>query len=164
MKKIEITEQYFVKTVEEQKELMFRLAYNIMQNATDSEDIVAESICKAWEKRASLKSPAKLKNWMLRITINLAKNAIILRNRTKLVEDCQKYYINRTSEEKNVWELVKYLKEKESTVIILYYYSGFSVREISQILRVPEGTIKSRLSQARKHLKNLMQEDNTYEW
>ena len=49
MKKTGINEQYFVKTVEEEKDLMFRLAYNIMQNTADSEDVVAESICKAWE-------------------------------------------------------------------------------------------------------------------
>lgn len=156
MKKTGISEQYFVKTVEEEKDLMFRLAYNIMQNTADSEDVVAESICKAWEKRDSLKNPAKLRNWMLRITVNLAKNAVTIRNRTKLVEDCHEYYNSEPDEKTNIWELVRELKEKESTVIILYYYRGFSVKEIAQILHVPEGTVKSRLSQARKHLKDLM--------
>ncbi|RKI39240.1 RNA polymerase sigma factor [bacterium D16-51] len=156
MKKSEINEQYFVKIVEEEKDLMFRLAYNIMQNIADSEDVVAESICKAWEKRDSLKDPAKLRNWMLRITVNLAKNAVVIRNRTKLVEDCGEYYSSKPDEGTNVWELVGELKEKESTVITLYYYRGFSVKEIARILHVPEGTVKSRLSQARKHLKDLM--------
>lgn len=152
----EISEQYFVKIVEEEKDLMFRLAYNIMQNTADSEDVVAESICKAWEKRYSLKNPAKLRNWMLRITINLAKNMVSLRNRTKLVEDCQEYSNNETEDHKNIWESVRELKEKERTVIILYYYRGFSVKEIAQILRIPEGTVKSRLSKARNNLKKLM--------
>ena len=155
MDKTKITEEYFVKIVEEEKDLMFRLAYNIMQNTADSEDVVAESICKAWEKRASLKSPAKLRNWMLRITVNIAKNTVISRNRTKPVEDCQKYYKGKTDEKINIWELVGELKEKEGTVITLYYYRGFSVKEISKILHVPEGTVKSRLYKARKHLKDL---------
>lgn len=155
MDKTKITEEYFVKIVEEEKDLMFRLAYNIMQNTADSEDVVAESICKAWEKRASLKSPAKLRNWMLRITVNIAKNAVISRNRTKPVEDCQKYYKGKTDEKINIWELVGELKEKEGTVITLYYYRGFSVKEISNILHVPEGTVKSRLYKARKHLRDL---------
>ena len=156
MKKSEIDEQYFVKTVEEEKDLMFRLAYNIMRNTADSEDVVAESICKAWEKRDSLKNPAKLRNWMLRITVNLAKNAVKVRNRTKLVEDWEEYYRGGADTEPAIWELVRELKEKESTVIILYYYRGFSVKEIARILHIPEGTVKSRLSQARKHLKDLM--------
>ena len=156
MKKIELTEQYFVRIVEEEKDLMFRLAYNIMQNTADSEDVVAESICKAWEKRDSLKNPAKLRNWMLRITVNLAKNAVTIKNRTKLVEDCHEYYKSESDEKMNIWELVRELKEKESTVITLYYYKGFSVKEIARILRIPEGTVKSKLSQARKHLKDLM--------
>ena len=113
MDKTKINEEYFVKIVEEEKDLMFRLAYNIMQNTVDSEDVVAESICKACEKRASLKSPAKLRNWMLRITVNIAKNTVILRNRTKPVEDCQKYYKGKTDEKINIWELVGELKEKE---------------------------------------------------
>ena len=135
---------------------MFRLAYNIMQNTADSEDVVAESICKAWEKRNSLKNPVKLRNWMLRITVNLAKNAVSARNRTKLVENCQEYYNDEPEDKENIWELVGELKEKEKIVIILYYYRGFSVKEIAQILLIPEGTVKSRLSKAREHLKKLM--------
>lgn len=94
MKKLlknEISEQYFVKIVEEEKDLMLRLAYNILQNTTDSEDVVAESVLKAWEKRDSLRNPAKLRNWMIRITVNTAKNMISKRNRVKLVEDFQDY-------------------------------------------------------------------------
>lgn len=152
----EISEQYFVKIVEEEKDLMFRLAYNIMQNTADSEDVVAESICKAWEKRSSLKNPAKLRSWMIRITVNIAKNMISVKNRQKLVEDFQDYCDSEPEDKKNIWLLVRELKEKESTVIILFYYRGFSVKEIAQILHIPEGTVKSRLSSARNHLKKLI--------
>lgn len=42
-----VNAQYFTQVVEEEKDLLYRLAYNIMQNTTDSEDAVAEAICKA---------------------------------------------------------------------------------------------------------------------
>lgn len=135
MDKTKITEEYFVKIVEEEKDLMFRLAYNIMQNTADSEDVVAESICKACEKRASLKSPAKLRNWMLRITVNIAKNTVILRNRTKPVEDCQKYYKGKTDEKINIWELVGELKEKEGL------FPEKKIIEVSQKNKVKKGQL-----------------------
>ncbi len=150
-----VSEQYFVNIVQEEKDLMFRLAYNIMQNTVDAEDVVAESICKAWEKRKSLKNPDKMRNWILRIIINTAKNAVAVRNRIELVEDFPQY-CDEQENKNNIWDLVSELKEKERTVIILYYYRGFSVREVSKILHIPEGTVKSRLSNARNNLKKLM--------
>lgn len=156
LSKNKISEQYFVKIVEEEKDLMFRLAYNILQNTTDSEDVVAESVLKAWEKRDSLRNPAKLRNWMIRITVNTAKNMISKRNRMKLVENIQDYGEGESENKEDIWVLVRELKEKEKTVILLYYYRGFSVKEIADILHVPEGTVKSRLSKARKNLKKMM--------
>ena len=45
-------------------------------------------------------------------------------------------------------------------IVILYYFEDFSVKEISKIIKIPEGTVKSRLSRARKELeKALLAED-----
>ena len=53
-------------------------------------------------------------------------------------------------------EALSKLKEEYKEVTILYYYDGFSVKEISKILNLPQGTIKSRLSRARKKLETII--------
>ncbi len=159
MKKVknEISEEYFVEVVQQEKDLMFRLAYNIVQNVTDAEDAVADSICKAWEKKDRLKSSEKLRSWILRITINTSKSLYSKRKRVKPVDDFEKYYDEVIQmEETSMWSLVTELGEKERTVTILYYYREFSVKEIAEILKIPTGTVKSRLSSARKKLRKMM--------
>lgn len=60
--------------------------------------------------------------------------------------------------EDDVWELVLSLKKELSTVVILYYAQGYRVNEISRIMRIPPGTVKSRLSKARALLKKRLEE------
>lgn len=55
-----------------------------------------------------------------------------------------------------MWEAVLTLDEEYGKVVILYYYEGFSTKEIARILHIPEGTVKSRLSRARSKLKQII--------
>ncbi len=55
-----------------------------------------------------------------------------------------------------MWEAVLMLDEEYGKVVILYYYEGFSTKEIAKILHIPEGTVKSRLSRARSKLQQII--------
>ncbi len=55
-----------------------------------------------------------------------------------------------------MWEAVLTLDEEYGKVVILYYYEGFSTKEIAKILHIPEGTVKSRLSRARSKLQQII--------
>ena len=55
---------------------------------------------------------------------------------------------------------IKKLDEELSTLVILYYFEEFSIKEISEIQKLPEGTIKSRLSRARKKLEDIFLKEN----
>lgn len=151
-----VNAQYFTQVVEEEKDLLYRLAYNIMQNTADSEDAVAEAICKAWESRKKLRKPENFRSWLIRITINTAKNMTIKRNHMRPVDDIEPYCQNQQEVSGDIWYCLEQLKQKERIVVILYYYKGFSVKEIAGILRIPEGTVKSRLSKARENLRKLI--------
>ena len=62
-------------------------------------------------------------------------------------------------DEYGIKDAMKYLNEDLKLIIILYYYDDYSVKEISQIINIPEGTVKSRLSKAREILKQKLEKE-----
>ena len=62
-------------------------------------------------------------------------------------------------DEYGIKDAMKYLNEDLKLIMILYYYDNYSVKEISQIINIPEGTVKSRLSKAREVLKQKLDKE-----
>ena len=60
-------------------------------------------------------------------------------------------------EKHELWDVVMELKSVHREVIVLYFYERFTVKEISAVLRVPEGTVKSRLSRGKKQLRKALE-------
>lgn len=166
MKKNRVTETLFVEHVEQQKDNMFRLAYSILRNTAAAEDAVSEAVLKAWEKRNSLRDVEKIKYWLLKIVFNVSKTMVVKRKREKLVGDMVSYADRsipsatlHIEQKIDIWQIVMALKEEYRIVIIMYYYSDLTVKEISSMLRIPEGTVKNRLFRAREILKTLWSEE-----
>lgn len=137
------------------KQEMFLLALSIMGNYHDAEDVVAETMLKAYEKIGSLKSREKFKFWLMQILVNNARMMLRKNKHTFCVEDAE-IKSDIPPNTSNVWEAVLSLEEELKTVVVLYYYQGFKINEIAKMTRVPSGTVKSRLSRSREKLKYLM--------
>lgn len=162
MCKNRITRERFTAVVEETMDIMYRLSYGILNNVTDAEDAVAQSLLKAWEKLDHLKKEEQLRSWMIRIVINTSKSMLFRRGR-EVSFDQEKLtagLIQEGPQETSLWSQVRELKETHRVVLLLYYYEGYSVKEIAGMLRVPEGTVKSRLARAREELGQIIVEDS----
>ena len=103
------------------------------------------------------------KTWLIRILINECnkihrqnKKIIYLENynQTDLV-------YNDKYDDFGVRQAIKKLDEDLKTMVILYYFEDFNIKEISEIQKLPEGTVKSRLSRARKKLESIFLDENT---
>ena len=116
----------------------------------------AEALCKAWERREQLRSPDKMRSWVAKITVNTALSMIQKRKREELVESMDDYPTNKASgyPHSGIWHEIESLAEQDRTLVYLYYIYGFSQKEISAILNIPTGTVKSRLYTVRQKLKN----------
>lgn len=68
-------------------------------------------------------------------------------------------YYERYSEESDLESVLKQIENDLKTVTVLYYYDDLSVNEISEILNIPEGTVKSRLSRARNKIYEILKEE-----
>ena len=152
-----ITKERFTVAVQESKDLLFRLSYGILKNKADAEDAVAETLVRAWERHCQLRDEKKIQKWMIQIVINISKEMFIARERVVFLgdKDISEYAkeVQSQQKKKNIWMLVMEMDEAFRNILLLYYYGGYSVKEIARILHVAKGTVKSRLSRAREELK-----------
>ncbi len=135
---------------------MYRLSFAMLKNEADAQDAVSETIVRAFERRNQLKDKEKLKPWLMKILVNVSKTLLKNRQRLVLLDDTAQMDSPITDSPDELWELVMQLEEEFRAVVVLYYYQCFSTKEISWMMKVPEGTVKSRLARAREKLKVLI--------
>ena len=143
--------------LEYQKE-MYVLAYSILKNQADAQDAVSECIVRAFENRTSLRKRTSARSWLMKILINVSRSAITKRQKVVLFADPEQYEQEPETAEDHLWSVILELPENVRVVMVLYYYEGFSVREISTLLDIPEGTTKTRLSSGRKQLEKWIED------
>ncbi len=147
---------------------LYRVSKSILKNDADCEDAVSEAIVKAFGNLASLKKDKHAKTWLTRILINECFHIRKQRKKVTLLSEEDAWVLERREENSgNLLEVERYselyhfigkLKENQRLAVILYYYEGYSVKEIASIMEVTQGTVKSRLGRARKILKQYLEE------
>ena len=144
--------QKLEQTIEKYSNMVYRLAMARTRNVETSEDIYQEVFLRLAKKMPDFESEEHTKAWLIRVTINCTKtmlNTSFLRHRTDLDENMK----FETPEQHEIYYAVLKLPIKYRTVIHLYYYENYSIKEISKILKMKENTVKSQLARAREQLK-----------
>lgn len=147
----------FVRIIENNKASMYRVAVSILNNEQDVEDAFQNTIIKAYEGIVSLKKNQYFKTWLIRILINEC-NAIFRSNK-KIVH--VEEFDDKASNDFSNLELtnaVNSLDEDLRVVITLFYFEDIPQKDIANILSIPEGTVRSRLSRARNKLYEMLKE------
>ena len=148
----------FERNIREYAPNMYRLALAMLHNRQDAEDAVSEAVLIAYEKRHTLRDRNRFKPWIMQIMANEARRIYGKNRRITPMEDMEAYMPSFRDENHELWDVVMQLETAHREVIMLYFYERFSIKEIGRILRVPEGTVKSRLSRAKKALKEMLEE------
>lgn len=144
----------FKRLIEENKKYLFNIAISILGNEEDAGDAIGETIIKAYESIKKLREPKFFKTWITRILINESKKILISRCKVLSIEDYKEEQENSYSDKENIdlKNALKKLSKGHYNVIMLFYYNDLKINEIAEILNVPEGTVKSRLSNAKNKL------------
>lgn len=146
------------------KDRVFRTAYSILGDSGEAEDIVQEVFVKVYRSGGFLHpEKGKFEAWLHRLTVNQCissrrKKKHLLLSVERLEEDgfelpednCaspEKLLIKKEESEK-VWRALRSLDKRHRTVLALRYFDDLSYDEIAQVLKIPLGTVKSRLSSA----------------
>ncbi|MGN0461393.1 MAG: RNA polymerase sigma factor [Ruminococcus sp.] len=150
-----MTKEKFTRLVLESEETLYKVSMSMLRNEKDCEDAVQTAILTSYEKLNTLKNEEYFKTWIVRILINTCNKQLNSRKKIVDIKDYQNttQTSNFSPEELEVRLAVEKLPLKIRQVVVLYYTEGFSVRDIKAILKIPEGTVKSRLSKGRELLK-----------
>jgi RNA polymerase sigma-70 factor, ECF subfamily len=142
--------------------LAFRVAYAVLRQREDAEDIAQEAAVRAYRSFTSLRSRDRFRAWLVRIAWRLAldrRKSERRRGARELVassappapRNAEDIAAGRQTEER-VWEAVDGLPEKLRIVVVLSAIEGHGMRETAVLLGLAEGTVKSRLHEARRRL------------
>jgi RNA polymerase sigma-70 factor (ECF subfamily) len=138
----------------------YRLAYSIVKNSYDAQDVVQESITKAFSSKKSLKEPDYIKTWFYRIEVNTALD--FLRKRNKTVPSDEDMLAGQDSgeyDEYQNFDLQKALDElpvNYRSVVILRYFEDLKIEEVAEVLNENVNTVKTRLYKALQKLRITM--------
>ncbi|WP_455234473.1 RNA polymerase sigma factor [Thiogranum longum] len=157
--------QQFKQTLAEYRENLYRIAYSWCHNPALADDLVQDTLAKALKNSAQLRDQKTIKAWLYRILSNCWRDhfrrsrdtvdiddVVLVEGETPDVQHDRQQIINR------VRKAISYLPMGQRQVITLVDLEGCSYIEVAQILDVPIGTVMSRLSRARRALKERLLE------
>lgn len=139
--------------IEKYADMIYRIALTRCGTIENAEDVFQDVFLIYSKKMPKFKNEEHEKAWFIRVTINLSKNMKNI-NWNKKVISLDENIVFETKEEQDVFSIVCELPENYKTVIYLYYYEEYKVKEIATIMQINENTIKTWLSRAREILKN----------
>lgn len=144
----------FIDKVLEAERTLYHVSKSILIHNQDCEDAVQGAILKAYDKLDTLKEEQYFKTWLIRILINECYR--LKRTEYPKIPYEEYFEFSKADDKKDYSELylaIQKLPPQIRITIVLYYVEGYSVNEIKQILKIPSGTVKSRLAKGRKLLK-----------
>lgn len=148
---------------------MYRIAYRLLGNVEDAEDIIQESFLSAFKKINQYKGEVTFGAWLKKIVINRSINHL-QKNRLRMVDTDTSHLVIPDYDEqeltakdgkllKEVKKSIKSLPEKYRYVVMLYLVEGFDHLEIAGILNISTATSKTRLSRGKAKLKNILKQN-----
>ena len=143
-----------------QENKLFRTALVIMKNKADAEDILQDVFIKLLEKSPAFESPAHETAWLMRVTINLCKSRL-RRHWWKITVPLLETYPALPGEQLDLTQAVLSLPSNFRIVINLFYYHGYSTKEIAEITKRKESTVRKDLTRARRLLKDFLEGEST---
>jgi RNA polymerase sigma-70 factor (ECF subfamily) len=157
--------QEFETRLAETSTLAFRVAYGVLRNSEDAEDIAQEAFSKAYRSFRQLRDRDRFRAWLVRMTWRLAidrlrserrrgARQVVSMESTKPKTPMQAV-LERERAEK-LWRAIEALPEKLRIVVVLAGIQEYDVKEVAVLAGLPEGTVKSRLFLARQRLKELL--------
>ncbi len=155
-----ISDNAFADGVRELTDTAFAVAYLILGNSADCEDAMSEAILRAYQGRGKLKKRDSFRAWFLQILRREAYNVLRRRRRVSPVEDLPEEEVPApdSAGRLDLAAALSRLTEDQRTALLLQQ-EGYELSEIGDILGVPVGTVKSRVSRAKQTMRAILEEE-----
>ncbi len=160
--------QAFRKLVEKYRHFAFAVSFRITADEEDAKDITQEAFIRLWKNLKNYREEIKFTTWFYKIVINLCFDRLRKRKTEKKIfrnyeesetslERSNLYDVEQKQDNLEIAELIQkisnQLSPKQKAVFVLRDMENLSIHEVSQILNISEGSVKSNLVYARKHIK-----------
>ena len=154
-------EKIFEEYIKGNKEKLYKISYVYLKNKDDAMDVIHESIVKAYRKLDNIKDLNNIDKWFIRLLINTSIDYIRKNSKMILMEDKDmEVLINKSKEQEDGFSLlIENLNEELRLIIILKYFHGYKISEISEILNLKESQVKNKIHKALNLLRKEIEEE-----
>ncbi len=153
-------EELFNTLYEKYFQRIWRYVYYKTGNREDTEDLMQEIFIKVWKGLDKFEGRSSYYTWIFRISMNTVYSFFRKMRFKKFIPlemvDEKHFAYHKNEKKEKVFEKMKLLPKELKEILELYYISNFKIREISEMLNIPEGTVKTRLKRARELLMELL--------
>jgi RNA polymerase sigma-70 factor, ECF subfamily len=153
----------FFKLIDDYKALFYKTAYSYVGNKEDALEIVNDTVYKAYKDLKKLEEPKYFKTWITRILINCCNDYLRKKKKNISLNDkisCNNDNTKLSIEEKlDLHSAVNNLDSKYRNILVLKYFHGMTLKEVSEILKCPLGTVKTNLHKALEYMRNELKEE-----
>ncbi len=134
---------------------IFRASFIISKNYADAEDVTQETFLRYYLSDREFDSESHIKAWLLRTAMNLSKDLLksFFRKSSVPLEEYADSIPFESPEDSALFTEVMALPKKYRAVIHLFYYEGYTAKEIAEMLDLSPGNVRMRLTRAREMLK-----------
>ena len=160
-----MTEFEFSRLVGKYRANVYRLALCYTKNKADAEDVTQDTFLKLYEKQPDFTFDEEVKAWLLRIAANRCKDLLKSHwyNFSEPLDDEMQAPGSDIDEGSELLTALSKLAAKTRTVLYMYYYEEYSVKEIAELIGDTETAVTSQLWRGRKRLKELLKKDDPKE-
>ena len=155
--------EFFIQKINENRLKMYKTAISILKDEDDANDAIQEALYSAYKNYYSLREKSYFTTWIIKILINKCYNII---NKNKKIAYIDDTVIQNTASSEDNYEIenslewvLNQINRELKEIVVLYYYDDFSVADIANVLEIPQGTVKSRLSRAREQIKEIIKKE-----
>ena len=155
--------------IEKHGRRLYGLCRTLCTNPSDADDLYQETWLKACSKIDQYDKVSEFEPWITRICVNTYRDQLRKKARSLIFDGFKSQEVKdavmenvsaiENQDYSDIHDAVRRLPEKLRTTVILYYFQGLNIGETAKALRIPSGTVKSRLSKAKKMLKEMMSDE-----
>lgn len=133
-----------------------RLLTGMVGNSSVADELTQESFIKAWKGLPSFQFRSTLATWVYQVAINTGLDWLRTHKNTQSLGPMDERPDENKDEKEAVASALLELEENMRALLLLHYYEGLDLKEIGLVLKIPEGTVKSRLHTAKGKLKEVL--------
>lgn len=154
-----LTETEFTAAAERHLDMVYRIALNSLRHPADAEDAVQNTMLRLWRTDTDFAGEEHLRRWLARVAVNESRRiaAHPWRRRAVSLEEAREP-VFQDRERRELYEAVMGLPAKYRVPLYLYYYEGYKVDEVGELLGLNASTVQTRLARARAKLKIQLEE------